>query len=60
MCIYRENNEKEKICKLSFWLFFFIDNFELIVYYIIYRRLSIYLYILMMLLEFVKIFGCGY
>lgn len=60
MCIYRENNEKEKICKLSFWLFFVIDNFELIVYYVIYRRLSIYLYILMMLLEFVKIFGCGY
>lgn len=44
MCTYRENNEKEKTCKLSFWLLFVIDNPELIVYYVIYRRLPIYLH----------------
>lgn len=60
MCTYRVNDEKEKTCKLSFWLLFVIDNPEIIVYYVIYRRLPIYLHTSMMLLESAKIFGCGH
>lgn len=64
MCTYRENNEKEKTCKLhiyvSFWLLFVIDNPELIVYYVLHCRLQIYLHTSMMLLESAKIFGCGH